>query len=260
MNAPLRLVVLALPAMLFQGCLAIVLDQTHVRGEIPMAMPAVVPDSVRSGSLHGTLAIELADSSARSRGEDYEQSWSRSWGSAGGQLQWVVGPHLRLVGGAQANAIGASWWGGSVISVRDRVMRWDVELLAGSSRLEYDVRGRVTGGTSSDGSRDRNDTLVSQGSGRRLWGQTALRGRAHRSGPWLEWRLVPGVWITTLKDTATSGSRADDEPVVQTVSSLGGGWIQEFRNGSMILAGVRSTRMEGATTLSMVVAVQKPIF
>lgn len=259
MNARSRLGLLALPVLLFQGCLSIVLDQTHVRGVVAMPTPAVVPDSVRAGSLHGTLSLELSDTGARSSVKLPDQTWSRPWASAGGQLQWVVGPHLRLLAGAQASSVGASWWGGPVVSVRDGLMRWDVELLAGSSRLEYDVRGRVTD-TESDGSIRRNDTLVSQGSGRRLWGQTALRARSHRSGPWVEGRLVPSVWITTLKDTTTFGSPAEDEVVMQSVSAISGGWIQEFRDGSMILAGVRSTRMEGATSLSFLVSLQKPIF
>lgn len=259
MSARIRLAVLALPAILFQGCLSIMLDQTHVRGEVPMTPPAVVPDSVRVGSLHGTVSIELADSNTRSSVKTPEQTWTRSWGSAGGQVQWVVGPHLRLVAGAQASPIGATWWGGPVVSVRDRVMRWDMELLAGSSRIEYDVRGRVVG-TSDDGEQRRNDTLVARGSGRRLWGQTALRARSHCSGPWIEGRMVPSVWITTLSDTATTRSRAADKSVVQVVSAIGGGWIQEFRDGSMILAGVRLTQMEGASSVSMLVSLQKPIF
>lgn len=259
MNARGRLAALAFPAILFQGCLSIVLDQTHVRGQVALPPPAVVPDSVRAGSLHGSVAVELADSSSSAGSKTPEQTWTRPWGSASGQVQWVVGPHLRMVAGAQASPIGASWWGGPVVSVRDRVMRWDMELLAGSSRLEHDVRGRVTD-TESDGSIRRNDTIVSQGSGRRLWGQVALRARSHRSGPWVEGRLVPSVWITTLKDPTTSGFPAEDEVVMQMVSATAGGWIQEFRDGSMILAGVRSTRMEGATSLSLLVSLQRPIF
>lgn len=258
MNARWRLAALVLPLILFQGCLSIVLDQTHVRGQVALPPPAVVPDSVRTGSLHGSVAIELSDSNTRASVKTPEQTWTRPWGSASGQVQWVVGPHLRLAAGAQASPTGASWWGGPVVSVRDRVMRWDMELLAGTSRLEYDVRGRVT--SSNDGDGGRNDSLVMKGSGRRLWGQVALRGRAHRSGPWMEWRAVPGVWITTLKDTTTQGTPAADKPVFQAVSALGGGWIQEFRDGSMILAGVRSTYMEGAMSVSMLVSLQKPIF
>lgn len=258
MNARTRLAALIVPVFLFQGCLSIVLDQTHVRGQVAHPAPAVVPDSVRPGSLHGSLSVELSDSNARSSVKSPEQTWTRPWVAGGGQLQWVAGPHLRLVAGAQASPTGASWWGGPVLSVRDRFMRWDMELLAGASRLEYEVRGRVVG--SNDGDEERDDTLLVQGFGRRVWGQTALRGRAHRSGPWAEWRVAPAVWIATLRDTSHRESLAKDKPVFQTSSSLGGGWIQEFRDGSMVLVGVRSTRMEGATSVSMLVSLQRPIF
>jgi hypothetical protein len=259
MNAYVRRLAPLLSAVLFQGCLSIVIDQTYVRGDVAMPAPAVVPDSAPSGSIHGSLFLDVSDTVTRPSKKLPEQTWTRPWASAGGQVQWVVGPHLRLLGGAQASSIGASWWGGPVVSVRDRLMRWDMELLAGTSRLEYEVRGRVTG-SDWDDEPQRNDLIGSRGSGRRLWSQAALRARSHRSGPWVEGRLVPSVWITNLKDTATVGAQAQDEVVMQSVSAIAGGWIQEFRDGSMVVAGIRSTRMDRATSLSFLVSLQKPIF
>ena len=247
MSTGLRITVLC--SLLLQGCLSIVLDQAKITGELPLVPPAVVPESAPEGSLHGQLAVRVSEELGHHGGKIHWNSYPLA---GDGQIQWVMNRHLRFLAGGSLSPSGVSGWAGPVFSTQDRLLRWDIELLAGTSPITYELEGRVVDSEDDE----TGDFTRSGGEVRRSWGQCALRARALESGPWGEVRIVPALYVGSLADPR---GRIEPYDVIAGALSVGGGWIQEFRGGTLILVGGRSTLFAGSWTPSFVLSVQRPL-
>lgn len=224
--------VLAL-GLLAGGCSVnqMVLDRAHLEADVPVPPPAMVPDSAERGSSHAQFVLwsmESGDSVGRGL------VWSRSPVGAQLQLQVVSNPHLRWAVGAGYSRT-VSVWFGPVLSVRNSLVRWDVEMLFGMTRFHSLIVGHErfedAEGEMREGKPSSNETEQAG-----FWGQWTLRCRAARSGPWAELRYLPSF---SWGDLASNGVNSGDLRIRRTVAAVGAGWVREMPGGSLWNAGVR---------------------
>lgn len=247
----LRPVVLALP-LLLGGCFVneLVLDRARLEADVPVPPPAMVPDSAKGGRFHGQLALwtmDMEDSIAP------DQSWKRVPLGVQGQLQVVSGPRLRWIFGAGfSNTMSA--WTGPAFSVRNSLLRWDIEMLLGLTHFRSHLQGHVQ--HEDDGVRTRLESVEDDAEGNHFWGQWTLRARAVRSGPWAELRFLPDFSWGNL---SSPGSDAQTVRVRSAVTTLGTGWVQETRSGSLWVLGVRGIGVEDEMLPQLLLSWQTPL-
>lgn len=248
----LRAAVSVLPPLLLGGCFTneLVLDRARMEADVPVPPPAMVPDSAEAGSFHAQFALwttGLEDSVAP------DKFWKRAPVGAQGQLQVVSGPHLRWIFGAgMSNTMSA--WTGPAFSVRNSMLRWDVEMLLGLTHLRSRLDGHVR--HEYDGVRTSLDSVEDDDESNYFWGQWTLRARAARSGPWAELRFLPAFSWGNL---SSPGSDAETIRIRSAVTTVGAGWVQEMRSGFLWTLGVRGIGIEDEMLPQMILSWQMPL-
>lgn len=226
----------ALLCVALSGCYngEMVVDRAWLESDLPVPPPAFVPDSSRKRDGFVQFGFRFAEKRNLETGN--EQHWDVAPMAVQCQAQQVINPHLRFVlGGSYSNS--TSLWLGPVMSVRNSILRWDIELIMGGTSVEgwivgHERRRDTEGGTIIG----QPDSI--QFDDVRIWGQAALRTRMKGTGPWLEGSVLPSFRWGTLE--GPPGKTTLDAQVESTIGVLGGGWIQEIRGGSSVILGVRT--------------------
>jgi len=245
--APLLLLIPLLP-----GCQAVVMDRAKLEADLPLASPAMLPDSARPGSVHLAAALRVSDGMAGTDGDAAD--WKLSPIGGAGQVQVVASPGLRLVAGAGYGG-SPSAWTGLVLATRSRRVGLDVELLAGTTQGRYRLDGHVK---DLDAEWAEDNTLHVDGTDWHSWGQGAVRLQAVKSGPWIECRVLPWFPVGTIRDPK---GRVFSTTVRWTVSSLALGWTQQTSSGDLFTAGVRTVSIDGSMpNLQLVASLQHPVW
>lgn len=242
---------LCLPLLSLQACVEIVLDQAHLKADMPLAPPTMLPDSSsQSPQIQAGLRV--------SKGKHYDKGLYR-WDDfpiAGSlQLQAPLNRHWRVTAGADL-AEGASLWVGPIISTHTGNAVWEAELLVGRSIVQADIKGHY---------RDKEitellsrDTLATSGFRSTTWGQFALRVRSAGSGPWLEGRVLPFRW-GQIEDTLSSYFGSEPTSAATLVLSLASGWKWDLASGRMASFGARAVWVDKQCEVQLIAQWQRPL-
>lgn len=244
----------ALLSVALSGCYngKMVVDRAWLEADLPVPPPAFVPDSSRKGDDFVQFGVRLSDKRTLETGR--EQRWDVAPFAAQAQMQHVISPRFRWVlGGSYSNS--ASLWTGPVMSVRNSILRWDIETILGCTWAKGGIEGheylKDDEGVSRTGASD--TSLFNEP---RLWGQASLRTRLVGTGPWLEAGILPSFRWGTLQGKVNPNTL--DAKVESSIGVLGVGWIQELQGGSSVILGMRMAFVNDETQLPhYVIAVQK---
>lgn len=228
------------------GCATntMVLERASMTADLPIPPPAMVPESTPPSSVFGQISLETIRGDFAEVHQDWGAIEERYWGEvpwAGRlQFQFVHGPHLRwVVGGGYS--VSGSIWTGPVISVGNSLVRWDMDLILGATYVRANFQGFARIHDVEQSRRFPSETSFR--SGPTVWGQWALRVRARSSGPWGELRYLPVFRWGTLESDLAQDVRA--AAVASTLGAYGLGWVQEFADGSSVVAGFRNIGIDG---------------
>lgn len=221
------------------GCLSITVNQARIDADLPFAPPAAIPDSVEPGD--GFIQASLKVGPTDFPTEDVQWKTDPVGGSI--QAQLVRSSHLRSLAGIGYGG-GPSAWLGMAWSTRNAILRWDVEALVGVAYSKTHLEGTLNG-SEDDGTRVHEKLPVVDRRFVSGWSQFALRVRSRRSGPWAEWRILPGYYVGELADP---GNRIEAKSVTTATGSVAAGWISEFANHDMAIVGIRAVNFEQSST------------
>ena len=235
MNPAIKLASALAASILLSGCLSLVVEQARIDADIPLAPPAVVPDSVKPGDFF----LQASLKAGRTDLQVDEVEWRTDPVGGSLQMQFVGTRHSRVMAGLGYGGSPSAWIG-TVWSARNSILRWDVEALFGATYAKSHLEGSVQG---SDDEGGRVHDSLSPVDRRTLsgWAQFALRVRTRGSGPWAEWRILPGFCAGELSDPK---GRVDSKAVVVAMDSWAAGWIAEFANRDMAILGARVVNPE----------------
>ncbi|HNY31687.1 MAG TPA: hypothetical protein PKO15_12430 [Fibrobacteria bacterium] len=226
----IRLLPVAIGCM-FSGCVHIDVTRVKVDADLALPAPPIVPDSAQPGKIYGQGALRV--SSADPVGGD-AVCWNNSPVGVDAALQYVVTRHVRILAGGSMSSTPSAWIGLGT-NVRNSILAWDFDVLAGTTRSKVAIQGLVSGRHEEE-DRERNTPVSDEGDRLLSWMQFAARVRARGSGPWMEFRLQPGMAVGVLKDPEGD---ADDRGTSASATAMGIGWVQEFRGESALIVGAR---------------------
>lgn len=236
-----------LPVLFLQACVDVVIDQAHLKGELPLTVPAMLPDSASPKALQIQTAIRLSPST-------HYQEANRRWDDfpVGGsiQLQKTLNSRYRLASGVSVSE-GASAWVGPVIFLQTGTAVWESEILFGASLHSISMKGHIL--YDIEEPRD-TSTFSSSGSHASIWGQFALRVRSAGSGPWLEGRVLPFTW-----GELSTADVAYPAYASSTVISLGSGWKWDLAGGRMAALGARAVWVDKQREVQLIAQWQRPL-
>lgn len=237
----LRVAILIAICQSLCGCIFIKVTSVRVDADLAMPAPPMLPDSIRAGQFFGQMGVRFA-SAQPVESDSFQWRAPRVGGDIG--VQYVASRHVRILSGASVSSTPSAWFGMGT-NVRNTYLAWDFDALFGATWTKVNIHGQVTG-WEDESDPQRKSSLVDQGSRVLPWMQFAVRTRMRGSGPWLELRVQPGMKLGVLVDPEDA---AEDQSVVSITTATGGGWIQEFPNGSALVVGARTvgTQLENVT-------------
>lgn len=215
-------------------------DVTSFRGDFPLILPIVVPDTTRPGTLFGQVALRLSDGAPYESGG--KERWSTTPLAPSLQIQLATTSWLHLAAGASWGG-STSAWSRLVLAKRSTRVRWEFETSGGATEGHHVIhetqmpkRPIVT--LFDDGS----EPIKYDGEGRgwRGWGQFAARAHWREGGPWFELRAIP-LFLVGNGDSESQETETFSWPLL----SASIGWTHGIGEGLQATGALRAATVDG---------------